>query len=100
MRRRIPLEALGDLKLSKLPDNFFCLNVPSEYDYLMESSKKIEIVTKIGENYERLLGQTLMVTFSNCFAYRIDKDVYREIQFSIVEGGISTQIFSKKKSKK
>jgi len=39
-KRRIPLKELGSVSISKLPDNFFTLHVPSEYDYLMVSSKK------------------------------------------------------------
>lgn len=33
-KRRISYETIGDIKLSKLPDNFFAVHVPSEYDYL------------------------------------------------------------------
>lgn len=97
VKRRITLKELGSISLSKLPDNFFCLHVPSEYDYLLVSNKKTEIVTKIVEAYEKHAGTKLAVSFSNSFDYKIDNDVYREILFTNVEGGISTQIFTKKK---
>ncbi|KCV71250.1 hypothetical protein H696_02200 [Fonticula alba] len=101
VKRRIALRELGGVRLSCLPDNFFCLHVPSEYDYLMVSNRKTEIVTKLMESYRELTGgDTLPVAFANTFDYRIDTDVYRDITFSEVEGGVSTQIFAKKKEPK
>ena len=52
------------------------------------------------EVYEKLCGSKLPVNFSNSFDYKIGTDVYREILFTNVEGGISTQIFKKKKKEK
>jgi hypothetical protein len=97
VKRRIDLLELGEIRLSKLPDNFFCLHVPKEYDYLLVSNKKTEIVSKIIENYGAKKGSDIPLTFSNSFDYKIDHDTYREIQFSTVDGGVSTQIFTKKK---
>jgi hypothetical protein len=65
VKRRIPLSQLGFIHLSKYGDNFFCLHVPSEYDYLLVSPKKTEIITRILENYEALMGHPLPVTFAN-----------------------------------
>eukprot|EP01137_Pigoraptor_chileana_P009300 Opistho-2@57329 len=98
-KRRIPLKEIGSVSLSKLPDNFFALHVPTEYDYLLVSSKKTEIVSKILEAYEAVLGKELPITFANSFDYRIDQDTVREIHFSRVDGGVSTQIYTKKKSR-
>eukprot|EP01136_Pigoraptor_vietnamica_P006857 Opistho-1_new@40305 len=98
-KRRIPLREIGSVSLSKLPDNFFALHVPTEYDYLLVSSKKTEIVTRILEGYEAANGKKLSVTFANSFDYRIDQDTVREIHFSRVDGGVSTQIYTKKKSR-
>ena len=102
VKRRIALRELGSISLSKLPDNFFCLHVPSEYDYLLVSNKKTEIVSKLVEAFPKVAAanQQLPVHFANSFEYRIDTDVYREILFTNVEGGISTQIFTKKKANK
>lgn len=100
VKRRISLKEIGSISLSKLPDNFFCIHVPSEYDYLLVSNKKTEIVTKLLEVYEKNTKSKLPVSFGNSFDYKIDDDVYREILFTNVEGGISTQIFTKKKKDK
>ena len=92
------MSELGSISLSKLPDNFFCIHVPSEYDYLLVSNKKTEIITKLVDSFPKnTSGKQLSVNFANSYDYRIDTDVYREILFTNVEGGISTQIFTKKK---
>ena len=51
--------------MSKLPDNFFCLHVPKEYDYLLVSNKKTEIVSKIVENFATKKGSDIVLTFAN-----------------------------------
>eukprot|EP00002_Diphylleia_rotans_P028081 TRINITY_DN565_c0_g1_i1.p1 TRINITY_DN565_c0_g1~~TRINITY_DN565_c0_g1_i1.p1 ORF type:complete len:203 (+),score=52.73 TRINITY_DN565_c0_g1_i1:67-675(+) len=99
-KRAIKLTDLQSVSLSLLPDNFFALHVPQEYDYLMVSSKKTEIVTRLCETYRALVGNDLRVNFSNCFEYRIDDDTIKEITFSRVDGGVSTQISNKPKAKK
>lgn len=65
LRRRISLASIDRLCLSKLKDNFFALIIPTEYDCLMASTRKNEIVsilveaTKIKPSYE------IGVVFSN-----------------------------------
>lgn len=68
VKRRIPISSVGGIKLSKLPDNFFCLHVPSEYDYLLVSSRKTEIVTNVIQYYEAATKSKLPVSFSNRYA--------------------------------
>ena len=87
------------MSLSQLPDNFFSLHIPSEYDYLLVSSKKTEIVSRLCEAFRNLRSQDLPVKFDNSFEYRIDSDTIREIHFSRVEGGVSTQIYTRSKKK-
>ena len=68
---------------------------------MLVSNKKTEIVTKLVSAQEKMNnGTRLPVNFGNSFEYKIDNDVFREILFTNVEGGISTQIFTKKKNKK
>eukprot|EP00301_Raphidiophrys_heterophryoidea_P000800 c10399_g2_i1.p1 GENE.c10399_g2_i1~~c10399_g2_i1.p1 ORF type:complete len:248 (-),score=66.26 c10399_g2_i1:30-707(-) len=96
VKRRIPIAELGSLSLSSLPDNFFCMHVPSEYDYLMVSGRKTEIVTVLRMNFQNITSKELPVHFSDGFEYKIGTGSYRQIQFSKVDGGVSTQIFDKK----
>eukprot|EP00002_Diphylleia_rotans_P006791 TRINITY_DN1618_c0_g4_i1.p1 TRINITY_DN1618_c0_g4~~TRINITY_DN1618_c0_g4_i1.p1 ORF type:complete len:192 (-),score=54.25 TRINITY_DN1618_c0_g4_i1:334-909(-) len=99
-KRRIAIGDVGSISLSPFADNFFAIHIPQEYDYLMVSSKKVEIVTKICEAYKALKGIDTTVIFSTSFEFRIDNDLIREIVFTKVEGGVNTQIFTKQKQKK
>lgn len=49
LKRRIALAAFERVCLSELSDNFFALIIPSEYDLLMASTRKTEIVTVLVE---------------------------------------------------
>ena len=100
MKRRISIEDIGGVKLSLLTDNFFCIHVPAEYDYLLTNPKKTEIVTQLMHCYEAAMdGAKLPVSFSNTFDYKIDEDMYREVQFKLEKEGVTTQIFTKKTEK-
>ena len=47
LKRRIALAAVDKLYISNLSDNFFAIIVPTEYDCLMASTRKKEIVNVI-----------------------------------------------------
>jgi myosin-1 len=59
INRRIPLRRIKGVAVSPLTDGFFILNVPDEYDYLMESNKKTEILKVLAENYTAATRSTL-----------------------------------------
>lgn len=99
LKRRIPLTSLGSVSMSKLNDNWFALHVPSEYDYLMISSKKTEIVTALQSAWNKVKSKDLTVNLSNKFTYKIDTTTIREIQFTRVDNGVTTQIFTKASKK-
>lgn len=99
MKRRIPLKGIGHISLSKLPDNFFILHVPNEYDYLLVSCKKTEIITTIANARQRS-QEPIQVIVNNVLEYRLDQDVVREVHFTRVDGGVSTQIYTKKGPRK
>lgn len=55
LKRRIPLAAIEKLSLSHLTDHFLAVIVPTEYDLLLASTRKTQIVTVLVEttsNYE------------------------------------------------
>jgi hypothetical protein len=68
-KRRIEIAKLAYISLSTLPDNFFCLHVSGEYDYLMVSGRKVEIVTVLMFNYNQITGKTLDVRFADKFVF-------------------------------
>ncbi|XP_030548575.1 myosin IB heavy chain [Rhodamnia argentea] len=93
LKRRIALAAVEKMCLSELSDNFFAVIVPTEYDLLMASTRKTEIVTVLVEatksDYE------LEVNFSNRFEYNAAAELVKEVQFEEVEGGVKTKITRK-----
>uniref|UniRef100_A0A0R0GRY4 TH1 domain-containing protein n=1 Tax=Glycine max TaxID=3847 RepID=A0A0R0GRY4_SOYBN len=88
LKRRIVLAAVERVCLSELSDNFFAVIVPSEYDLLMASTRKTEIVTVLVEatKAKSATGFELDVVFSNRFEYNAASDLVKEVQFEEVEG--------------
>ena len=65
LKRRIALAAVERLCLSELSDNFFAIIVPTEYDLLMASTRKTEIVTLLVDATKNMSDYELEVVFSN-----------------------------------
>ncbi|CAL0308674.1 unnamed protein product [Lupinus luteus] len=95
LKRRIAIAAVDKICLSEFSDNFFALIIPTEYDLLMASTRKTEIVTILGEAIKNASDFDLGVVFSNRFEYNAASDLVKEIQFENVEGGVKTRILRK-----
>lgn len=95
LKRRIALAAVEKLYLSKLCDNFFAIIIPTEYDILMASTRKTEIVTVLVEATKNTSNFELEVIFKNKFEYNPAADLVKEVIFEEVEGGIKTRILRK-----
>lgn len=93
-KRRIPLEAITTITVSKVSDEFV-LHVPTEYDYRIMSLRKAEIVECIRRNYPACSGfqRHLSVVYSpqvalkDCCttkrsAKKTRKDLHRTIRIS------------------
>jgi len=65
LKRRIALAAVDKLCLSKLHDNFLAVIVPSEYDLLIASARKMEIVIAFNEATMKSSDYELEVVSSN-----------------------------------
>lgn len=65
LKRRIALAAVENMCVSKLNDNFFAIIVPTEYDLLMASTRKSEIVTVLVEATQSASNYELDVVSSN-----------------------------------
>ncbi|GMY07392.1 myosin ID heavy chain [Fagus crenata] len=94
LKRRISLAAVEKMCLSELSDNFFAIIIPTEYDLLMASTRKTEIVTVLAEATKSASGE-LEVVFSNSFEYQATAELVKEVQFEEVEGGVKTRILRK-----
>ncbi|KAJ4971734.1 hypothetical protein NE237_004833 [Protea cynaroides] len=95
LKRRIALAAVDKLCLSELSDNFFAVIVPTEYDILMASTRKTEIVTVLVEAIKSTSEYEIEVLFSNRFEYNATAELVKEVQFEDVEGGVKTRIVRK-----
>lgn len=95
LKRRIALAAVEKMCLSELSDNFFAIIIPTEYDLLMASTRKTEIVTVLVEATKSASNYELEVAFSNRFEYHAGADYVKEVQFEEVEGGVKTKIVRK-----
>ncbi|KAI3731350.1 hypothetical protein L1987_62538 [Smallanthus sonchifolius] len=95
LKRRIALAAVEKLCLSQLSDNFIAVIVPTEYDLLMASTRKTEIVTVLVESMKSTSNYELEVNLSNSFEYHAASDIVKEIQFEEVEGGTKTRFLNK-----
>ncbi|CAL9144763.1 uncharacterized protein LOC104000657 [Musa acuminata AAA Group] len=94
LKRRIALAAVEKICLSKFDDNFFALIVPTEYDCLMASTRKIEIANVLMEATKGA-SEEIEVVFSDRFEYHAADDMVKEVEFEEVNGGIKTRITKK-----
>ncbi|KAI5657759.1 hypothetical protein M9H77_26552 [Catharanthus roseus] len=92
LKRRIALAAVEKLCLSELGDNFLAIIIPTEYDVLLASTRKTEIVDALVESAS---DYELDVLRSNRFTYNAAADLVKEVQFEEVEGGIKTRFLQK-----
>ncbi|GFY81867.1 myosin heavy chain-like protein [Actinidia rufa] len=95
LKRRIALAAVEQLCLSELTDNFFAIIIPTEYDLLMASTRKTEIVNTLVEALKNTSDYELEVVRSNRFVYHAAADLVKEVQSEEVEGGVKTRIVRK-----
>ncbi|XP_047959624.1 myosin heavy chain IB-like [Salvia hispanica] len=92
LKRRIALAAVDKLCLSELSDNFFAIIIPTEYDLLMASTRKTEIVTVLVDATKSASDYELEVALSDRFEYNAAAEVAKEVQFEEEEGGVKTRI--------
>eukprot|EP00249_Psilotum_nudum_P002298 c15267_g1_i1 orf=390-1022(-) len=95
LKRRIALSTVEKVCLSELNDNFFAIIVPREYDCLLASTRKSEIVTVLVEAMKKISDDSLEVVFSNSFEFYIDSENIREVKFEVVEGAVRTKVCRK-----
>ncbi|KAL8050811.1 hypothetical protein ABFS82_06G103800 [Erythranthe guttata] len=95
LKRRIALAAVEKLCLSELSDNFFAIIIPTEYDLLMASTRKTEIVTVLVDATKNASDYELEVSLSNRFEYNPSAEMVKEVQFEDTEGAVRTRIVQK-----
>jgi len=94
MKRRIELRRVKGIVVSPLTDGFFVLQIPDEYDYLFESSKKTEILKVLQENYSSSTRSNLPCDIKEEITYKADKKAQKPqmIKFRTEKGITQTSI--------
>ncbi|GAA0142278.1 hypothetical protein LIER_03216 [Lithospermum erythrorhizon] len=95
LKRRITLAAVEKLCMSESSDNFFAIIIPTEYDLLMASTRKTEIVKVLVEATRSASDYELDVFLSNKFEYQAAANRVKEVHFEDVEGGVKARIVPK-----
>jgi hypothetical protein len=97
MRHRFALQAIKKLSLSESNDYFVAVHVPSEYDCLMASPRKQEIVTVLAEAAKSATASddAIEVNLSKSFEYNMDAEHVREVHLEEVEGGVKSRFLDK-----
>ena len=65
LKRRVSLAAVEKVSLSELSDNFCAIIIPTEYDILLASTRKTEIVNMLTEATKTTSNFELEVYLSN-----------------------------------
>ena len=90
MRRRIPIDKISAVSLSKLSDNFMVIHVRSEYDYVIVCERKTEFLTTLNDLYRKLKGEDLQLKFENRLEYYIEGKKKRVLEFAEGKGKETT----------
>ncbi|KAM3376056.1 myosin IB heavy chain isoform X2 [Capsicum galapagoense] len=86
LKRRISRAAVEKLCLSERSDNFLAIIVPTEYDLLIASTRKTEIVSIFVDTTRSQSDYELEVLSSNRFEYNATSELVKEIYFDETEG--------------
>ncbi|KAF3664077.1 putative inorganic phosphate transporter 1-11 [Capsicum annuum] len=95
LKRRISLAAVEKLCLSERSDNFLAIIAPTEYDLLIASTRKTEIVSIFVDTTRSQSDYELEVLSSNRFEYNATSELVKEIYFDETEDGTRTTIVRK-----
>ncbi|KAL9683537.1 hypothetical protein QQ045_015359 [Rhodiola kirilowii] len=95
LKRRVILKNIDKISLSEMSDNFFAITIRTEYDLLIASTRKTEIVTILVDAVKSASDHELEVEIANSFSYSPAADSKKEVRFEEVEGGVRTRIIKK-----
>ncbi|XP_053866522.1 unconventional myosin-Ie-like isoform X2 [Malaclemys terrapin pileata] len=96
LKRQVELERIQSVSLSTLQDDFLIVHEP-QYDSVLESVFKTELLSLLCKRYEERTHQPLSVKFSNQLQFKVKKDGWgpwgaagsRQIQFQICQGDVA-----------
>ncbi|XP_063173201.1 unconventional myosin-Ie-like [Candoia aspera] len=96
LKRQIEVERIQSVSLSTLQDDFIIVH-EAQYDSVLESVFKTELLSLLCKRYEERTGKQLPVRFSNQLEFKVKKDGWgpwgaagsRQIQFQICQGDLA-----------
>ncbi|XP_061461568.1 unconventional myosin-Ie-like isoform X2 [Rhineura floridana] len=96
LKRQIEVEKIQSVSLSTLQDDFIIIHEP-QYDSVLESVFKTELLSVLYKRYEERMQKQLLVKFSNQLEFKVKKDGWgpwgaagsRQIQFQICQGDLT-----------
>lgn len=86
VKRGIPLEQVAGISLSTLQDDFFILHVQGDYDSLLETIFKTELLTTLSKRFKEKTNRALPLTFCDSLKFTVKKEGWggggqREVKF-------------------
>ncbi|XP_043357746.1 unconventional myosin-Ie-like [Dermochelys coriacea] len=96
LKRQVELEKIQAVSLSTLQDDFLIVHEP-QYDSVLESIFKTELLSLLCKRYEERTRRQLSVKFSNQLEFKVKKDGWgpwgaagsRQVQFQICQGNVA-----------
>uniref|UniRef100_A0A162AAV0 ABC transmembrane type-1 domain-containing protein n=1 Tax=Daucus carota subsp. sativus TaxID=79200 RepID=A0A162AAV0_DAUCS len=95
LKRRVSLAAVEKICLSELSDNFLAIVIPTEYDILLASTRKSEIVAMLLEGTKSTSDYELEVFSSNSFEYNAAAHMVKEIIFEEAADALSSALWTR-----
>ncbi|CAM4622615.1 unconventional myosin-Ie-like isoform X2 [Lepidochelys kempii] len=96
LKRQVELEKIQSVSLSTLQDDFLIVHGP-QYDSVLESVFKTELLSLLCKRYEERTRRQLTVKFGNQLEFKVKKDGWgpwgaagsRQVQFQICQGDVA-----------
>ena len=92
VKRKIPFNQIKSISLSTLADDILVFQIEKDFDNVIETVFKTELVTVISENYEIITGQKLKILFSDLY-FLLTRISYEVKKTTWQSGGVHTLRF-------
>ncbi|KAI6652209.1 Unconventional myosin-Ie-like isoform X2 [Oopsacas minuta] len=74
VERKIPLESIASISISELQDDFVIMHIPLEWDAVIETVFKTELLTLMAEKYQTVTRKKLQINFGNQITFLVKKE--------------------------
>ena len=77
VKRQIGFSDISSISLSTKCDDFLVIHTPNDYDSVLETVLKTELITVISERYNLKLGRCIMLNFKDDIEYSVKKTTWQ-----------------------